>query len=123
MAMTSSIEGHALHTTAARADVLELRESYHQLLRAIDCGKLEVMRHLMNRIEAQQSRSPGLSEVAQEAFDRVAIAATTGDVISVREALEAFRNVLRETSSRPPPPSTVHAHATASVSRGGCWPG
>jgi hypothetical protein len=98
----ASIEGHALLNTAHSGDVAELKESYRRLLRAIDRGELEVARHLMNVIDAQQSQNFGLSDGAQEAFDRLAIAATTEDLADVRDALDQFRSVLRSNSSLPP---------------------
>jgi chemotaxis protein histidine kinase CheA len=100
--MMSSNEGLAPNNTVLWEGVSELKESYRRLLRAIDQGELELARHLMTVIAAQQSKSPGLSDLAQEAFDQLAIAATTDDAHGVREALESFRNVLRSNSSLPP---------------------
>jgi hypothetical protein len=100
--MMASTEGYAHFNSAHSGDILELKESYRRLLRAIDRGELEVARHLMNVIDSQQSQNFGLSDGAQEAFDRLAIAATTEDLAEVRDALVQFRSVLRSNSTLPP---------------------
>jgi hypothetical protein len=110
--MMSSSEGRAPDAKPTETDVSELRDSYHQLLRAIDRNQIDVIRHLIGRIDAQQLKSPGLSATGQEAFERLALAATTEDVTRVREALQAFRSVLRANSSAPPPPAAVCVAST-----------
>jgi hypothetical protein len=112
--MMASTEGRAFYTIALGDDVSELKELYRRLLRAIDCGQLEVARHLMNVIDAQQSQTKGLSDEAQEAFDRLAIAATTEDSLGVREALDEFRSVLRSHSTMPPSGTITVANAPSS---------
>jgi hypothetical protein len=107
-AMMSRNEGLALNDTVLDVEVSELKEAYVHLLAAIDNGQLDIARHLLLVIDGLQANHSGLSVAAQEAFDLLALAASTEDVSGVRAALTTFRRVLRSQSSVPPR-STVRA--------------